>query len=93
VSRRHHHHGAGESPAPPHRSESAPQTIEPTPMQRKLRSAAVEMPVRDQSIAAAMGWRKTLSESIAPCPMQVTMIPTPTTIHRTVVVHRLAVDF
>jgi len=48
-------------------------------MQRKLRSAAIEMPARDQPIVAAMGWRKTLSESIAPRPMQVTTIPTPTT--------------
>src|SRR5262245_5678094 len=40
----------------PSRSESAPQTNDPTPMQRKLRSAAVEMPVRDQPIVPDMGW-------------------------------------
>ena len=37
------------------------------------------MPVRDQPIASDMGWRKTLSESIAPTPMQVTTMPAPTT--------------
>ena len=34
--------------------------------------------MRDQPIAWAMGWRKMLSDSIAPMPMQVTTIPTPT---------------
>ena len=32
------------------------------PRQRKLRSAAIEMPVRDRRIAAAMRVRKTLRE-------------------------------
>ncbi len=62
----------------PIRSESAPQKNDPTPMQRKLRSAAVEMPVRDQPIASDMGWRKTPSENIAPNPTQVTTIAAPT---------------
>ena len=62
----------------PSRSESAPQTNDPTPMPRKFRSAAVEIAVRDQPIAPDMGWRKTPSESIAPNPTQVTTIPTPT---------------
>ena len=39
---------------------------------------AIEMPVRDQPIASDMGWRKILSESIAPNPMQVTTKPAPT---------------
>ena len=47
-------------------------------MQRKLSIAAVAIPVRDQPIASAMGCRNTLSESIAPNPTQVTMMPTPT---------------
>ena len=64
----------------PSRSDSAPQTNDPTPMLTKLRSAAVEMPVRDQPIASDMGWRKTPSESIAPNPTQVTTIPTATMI-------------
>ena len=49
-------------------------------MLRKLRRAAIEMPVRDQPIAADMGARKTLRESMAPSPMQVTTIPAPTMI-------------
>ena len=44
----------------------------------KLRSAAVEMPVRDQPSAWAMGCRKTPSENIAPNPTQVTTIAVPT---------------
>src|SRR5437016_4404811 len=64
----------------PSRSESAPQTNDPTPMQRKLRSAAVEIPVRDHPVAADMGWRKTPSEDIAPNPTQVTTMPAPTMI-------------
>ena len=64
----------------PNRSESAPQKNEPMPMLRKLRRAAIEMPVRDQPIAADMGARKTLRESMAPSPMQVTTIPAPTMI-------------
>jgi hypothetical protein len=64
----------------PTRSESAPQKNDPTPIPSQLRSAAVEMPVRDQPIASDMGWRKMLSESIAPTPMQVTTIPAPTMI-------------
>ena len=43
-------------------------------------SAAVEIPVRDQPIARAMGCRNTVSEIIAPNPTQVTTIPTPTMI-------------
>jgi len=42
--------------------------------------AAVEMPVRDQPVAADMGWRKTPSENIAPNPTHVTTIPAPTMI-------------
>src|SRR5438093_1620244 len=59
----------------PHRSESAPQMNDPTPMQTKLRSAAVEILVRDQPITSDRGWRKTLSESIAPSPTHVTTTP------------------
>ncbi len=47
-------------------------------MLSQVRSAAIEMPVRDQPIASDMGWRKILSESIAPNPMQVTTKPAPT---------------
>jgi hypothetical protein len=50
------------------------------PMQSQFRSAAVEMPVRDQPVASEMGWRNTPSDSIVPTPMQLTTIPTPTTI-------------
>src|SRR2546426_11158705 len=64
----------------PNRSESAPQTNAPTPMQSQLMSAAVEIPVRDQPIALVMGCRNTVSEAIAPNPTQVTTIPTPTMI-------------
>ena len=46
-------------------------------MQRKLRSAAVEMPVRDQPIDSDIGWRKTPSENIAPNPTHVTTMATP----------------
>ena len=49
-------------------------------MLRKFSRATVEIPVRDQPIAGAIGWRKMLSESIAPIPMQVTTMPTPTMI-------------
>jgi hypothetical protein len=47
-------------------------------MPSQLRRAAVEMPVRDQPMASEMGWRKMLSESIAPIPIQVTRKPAPT---------------
>src|SRR2546425_371274 len=65
----------------PNRSDSAPQANDPTPMLRKLRSAAIEMPARDQPIAADMRASQTLSERIAPSPPQVTTIPTPTMVH------------
>ena len=57
---------------------SAPHMNAPTPMHRKFSIAAIAIPVRDQPMAEAMGWRKTLSVSIAPNPTQVTTIPTPT---------------
>ena len=38
----------------------------------------MEMPVRDQPMASEMGWRKMLNDIIAPIPMQVTTMPTPT---------------
>ena len=47
-------------------------------MHSQFTVAAVEIPVRDQPIAWAMGWRNTLSESIAPMPKQVTTMPMPT---------------
>src|SRR2546430_4427654 len=62
----------------PNRSDSAPQRKPPRPMQSQLMSAAVEIPVRDQPIASAIGARNTVSETIAPKPTQVTTIPTPT---------------
>jgi hypothetical protein len=49
-------------------------------MQSQPRSAAVEMPVRDQPIASAIGTRNTVSDAIAPKPTQVTTMPTATTI-------------
>ena len=64
----------------PSRSESAPQRNAPTPIPSQLTSAAVEIPVRVHPIAWVMGWRNTLSDSIAPMPIQVTTIPTPTMI-------------
>src|SRR2546428_12843897 len=39
----------------PSRSESAPQTNDPTPMHSKLSRAAVELPVRDHPVSAATG--------------------------------------
>ena len=51
---------------------------DPTPMLSQLMRAAVEMPVRDQPVAAAMGCRKMLSDSIAPKPTQLTTMPVPT---------------
>jgi hypothetical protein len=48
-------------------------------MLRKLRSAAIEMPVRDQPIWVDIGWRKTPSENIAPKPTQVMTMAAPTT--------------
>ena len=65
----------------PRRSESAPQRNDPAPMQIQLRSAAVEIPARDQPIASDMGWRKTPSESMAPNPTQVMMAPAATMTH------------
>src|SRR2546427_6165847 len=53
-------------PILPNRSDSAPQTRAPTPMESQLMSAAVEIPVRDQPIDVAMGCRNTVSEAIAP---------------------------
>jgi hypothetical protein len=50
-------------------------------MQSQFTMAAVEIPVRDQPVDSDMGWRKMLSESIAPTPMQVTRMPVPTMIH------------
>src|SRR5688572_3438772 len=62
----------------PNRSDSAPQAKAPAPIDRKLRSAAVAMPVRDQPIASAMGCKNTVSDIMAPNPTHVTTIPTPT---------------
>jgi hypothetical protein len=56
----------------PHKKPAAP-------MHRKSRVAAADMPLRDQPVPAAIGWRKTASESIAPTPMQVMSMPAPTT--------------
>jgi hypothetical protein len=62
----------------PNRSESAPHAKAPAAIERKLRSAAVAMPVRDQPIASDIGWRNTASDVIAPIPTQVITMPTPT---------------
>ena len=62
----------------PNRSESAPQRNEAGPMHRKLRSAAVEMLVRDQPVAADIGCRKMPSDIIVPIPRQVMTMPAPT---------------
>ena len=48
-------------------------------MHRKSSVAAVDMPLRDQPVSAAIGCRKTASENIAPMPMQVISMPAPTT--------------
>ena len=48
-------------------------------MHRKSSVAAVDMPLRDQPVSAAIGCRNTASESIAPMPMQVISMPAPTT--------------
>ncbi len=64
----------------PSRSENAPHRNAPTPIASQLTRAALEIPVRVHPIAWVMGWRKMLSDSIAPMPMQVTTIPTPTMI-------------
>ncbi len=60
----------------PKRSESVPHTSEPTPMKIHERKAAAEMSARDQPIDWDMGWRKMLSEIIAPCPIEVARMPT-----------------
>ena len=48
-------------------------------MHRKSSVAAIDMPLRDQPVSAAIGCRKTASENIAPMPMQVISMPAPTT--------------
>ena len=65
----------------PIRSDKAPHVNEPMPMKSQLRSATVEMPVRDQPIASEIGARKTASENIAPSPMHVTTMPAATMTH------------
>ena len=62
----------------PNRSDSEPQKNDPKPMARKLSTAAVEMPARDQPMSCAIGCRKTPSDIIVPMPMQVTTMPAPT---------------
>ena len=47
-------------------------------MYRKLSSAAVEMLVRDQPVAADIGCRKMPSDIIVPIPRQVMTMPAPT---------------
>ena len=49
-------------------------------MQSQLSDAAREMPVRDQPMDSAMGWKNTLSDSIAPTPTHVATMPTATTV-------------
>src|SRR5712691_2479554 len=63
----------------PNRSDRIPQANAPALIDRKLSRAAVAMPVRDQPMAAAMGWRNTLSDIMAPNPTHVTTMPTATT--------------
>ena len=63
----------------PKRSDSAPHRNAAAPMLRKSSVAAVDMPLRDQPVSVAIGWRKTASENIAPMPMQVISMPAPTT--------------
>src|SRR6516164_3240032 len=50
----------------PNRSESIPHRNDAGPMHRKLSSAAVEMLVRDQPVAADIGCRKMPSDIIVP---------------------------
>jgi hypothetical protein len=62
----------------PNLSESAPHRNEAGPMQRKFKSAAVEMLVRDQPVASDIGCRKMPSDIIVPMPRQVMTMPAPT---------------
>ena len=48
-------------------------------MHRKAIVAALEMPVRDQPVASAIGCRNTPSDIAVPNPMQVTTMPAATT--------------
>src|SRR6185369_10912680 len=63
----------------PKRSDRMPHKKAAAPMHRKSSVAAAEMPLRDQPVSAAIGCRKTASESMAPMPMQVISMPAPTT--------------
>ena len=47
-------------------------------MPRKLSTAAVEMPARDQPMSWEIGCRKTPSDIMVPMPTHVTTMPTPT---------------
>ena len=61
------------------RSHSAPQTIDPIPMNRKSMVATEEMPLCDHPVCCAIGTRKTASDIMAPMPMHVITMPAPTT--------------
>jgi hypothetical protein len=63
----------------PNRSDSVPHRKAAAPIHKKLSVAAVEMPVRDQPVAAAKGAKNTPSESIAPMLRQVISMPAATT--------------
>jgi len=62
----------------PYRSYNQPHRNPPTPIQRKARVEAVEIPVRDQPRDSAIGCKKTPNDITPPMPMQPTTIPTAT---------------
>ena len=55
-----------------------PQKNDPNPMARKLSTAAIEMPARDQPMLCDIGCRNTPSDIIVPMPMQLITMPAPT---------------
>ncbi len=61
----------------PKRSLSAPQPKPAMPMVRKSSVMALDIPARDQPVAADIGCRYTASENIAPMLTQVISAPAP----------------
>ncbi len=66
----------------PKRSLAAPQPKPATPMARKSRVMALDMPARDQPVACAIGCRNTASENIAPIATQEMSAPAATITQR-----------
>ena len=62
----------------PKRSVSAPQPKAAKPIVTNTIVMALDMPVRDQPVAADIGCRNTASENIVPMATQVISAPAPT---------------